>query len=1388
MPFDDSTTNEFRKVVAKARQLLVEEFTSQCQGIYGIQPDGSTIDLARLGHLPQEEQLRAQLLRTRIHHLAAGISTSEVKAEATTRMVREQAFTVLNRLCALRMCEERDLVQECVRSGYDSKGFRLYDQSAARVMGDTYTRYRLFLQLLFDELSVDLGVLFDRFALTGLLFPRENALKEALGLVNCSKLHHIWVEDEAIGWVYQYFNSKEERDAMRKASRSPRNSRELAVRNQFFTPRYVVEFLTDNTLGRTWYETRKGQTTLRDECRYLVRRQNECFLASGEVAPATASDPDEISQKEVLKKSVYIDHRPKKDPRDLRILDPACGSGHFLLYAFDLLERIYREAWEDPESPQSETTGHTMREDFETADKLSRSIPKLIIEHNLHGVDIDPRAAQIAALALWLRAQKTWKNLGLKTTERPRISKSNIVVAEPMPGEEDMRHGFTAELKPRVLGQLVDVVFEKMKLAGEAGLLLRIEEEIKDAVSEARRQWLRAPQPEQQLLFPGLRTPRPQQQEFHFDISGVTDESFWRQAEERILSVLKEYAETADVDDSVSRRLFADDAARGFAFIDLCRKRYDVILMNPPFGASTRDSKEYIDDRYPNTRGDVLANFIERMLALAGPQGCVGAISSRTPFFLGSFDDFRTEVLGKSGHVGLFADLGEGVLDAMVETATYVLTRNPPNEAGAIFFRLLVDPDKSDMLLELVGNFSRAHASEKIFLIDPGSFDPGHPYAYWVSKATLTKLSARSPIEGNKCSIRVGLQTSKDFRFLRLLWEVPANTIVLGVPPGETETDAKHYLNALSRGKRWVPFSKTEMAVPWYSPITLVVNWEAGGQEIKALAIEKGDSPSRNVRSETEYFRPGFSYMLRSTRLVPYLVPTGIIPTAGRAQIFPKEGQEYTVLGICASNVGSAIARFSGEKFGWPKFQASMVQGLPSCDFSDETLAAIKQHVDAEVDNRRAVMRRYEPFHEFTMPAWIQSSNEGETAWDLYSLFGKPLEIKIAAAFDLSSDQLSELERDIREAVSIRRSPEIDDSEDLDQNSEDDEPELSIEPITETPEEKAVGLLMYCIGVAFGRWDIRIALNPSLAPKLPDAFEVLPICPPGMLVDPDGLPASSNRIVSEEWLHARPGANRVPLATTVKEPIIRDVDYPLRISWDGVLVDDPDLNESLPHRDDITRRVREVLHVLFKDRAHAVEQEACSILGATDLRTYLRKATGFFKDHLKRYSKSGRKAPIYLPLSTESGNYTIWLYYPRLSDQMLYGCVNDYVDPKLKDIEKDLDRLRDSSSADRKTRERVDELVELQQDLKTLREKLLKVAGLPYKPDQSDGVLISVAPLWQLFRHRPWQTAVKKCWEELDKKKYEWAHLAYAIWPDRVQEACKSDKSIAIAHRLEMIL
>jgi hypothetical protein len=298
-------------------------------------------------------------------------------------------------------------------------------------------------------------------------------------------------------------------------------------------------------------------------------------------------------------------------------------------------------------------------------------VPRLILAHNLYGVDIDLRAVQIATLALWLRAQRAYAELGIKVRARPRVEELHVVCAEPMPGEYDLLGEFTRDLKPAVLGKMAFEIWKKMQLAGEAGSLLKIEQEIQETVRSAREHLASLPEAVQLKMF-GEEAP----QQMRMDPSLLDDDAFWAEAGERIVETLRTYAARADNGRRVTRRLFARDAEQGIAFIDAMRQRYDVVLINPPFGAASEASKDYIKKAYPRTKNDLYAAFVERGLELLHPSGYLGAITSRTGFFLSSFRKWREQILLKEAQLIALADLGYGVLDtAMVETAAYVLEK-----------------------------------------------------------------------------------------------------------------------------------------------------------------------------------------------------------------------------------------------------------------------------------------------------------------------------------------------------------------------------------------------------------------------------------------------------------------------------------------------------------------------------------------------------------------------------------------------------------------------------------------------------------------------------------------------------------------------------------------
>jgi hypothetical protein len=303
----------------------------------------------------------------------------------------------------------------------------------------------------------------------------------------------------------------------------------------------------------------------------------------------------------------------------------------------------------------------------------------MILRHNLHGIDIDLRATQIAALALWLRAQRLAADLDPKGP-RPPITQIHVVCAEPMPGERSLFEELLQTLQPPLLQRIAREVWEALQLAADVGSLLKVEQTLRRVIAEAKRQWQAAPRPEQMALFPEGRQAGEQ---LAFDVSGITDLAFWDQVETRILDYLRRYAEQASNTGGVTRRIFAEDGAQGFHFVNLLLKSYDVVLMNPPFGAPSLPSKDYIDRYYPKTRHDLYAAFVERGLELLRLGGRLGAITSRTGFFLTTFAPWREEILLRRAKFLAVADLGYGVLDtAMVETAAYVLERASNSRAS----------------------------------------------------------------------------------------------------------------------------------------------------------------------------------------------------------------------------------------------------------------------------------------------------------------------------------------------------------------------------------------------------------------------------------------------------------------------------------------------------------------------------------------------------------------------------------------------------------------------------------------------------------------------------------------------------------------------------------
>lgn len=1185
---DKETRNLIERATQRARKLLEEDFAAQLEGDFDVQRDGAVAAKAGKHLSARQAFARERIVAAIEHKRAAGMSA----ADAAGDYLRDAAFTTLNRFVALKMLEARDLVQECITKGEQSAGYREFCGMAPGLplLPDS-TGYRLFIESLFDELSTEVKVLFDRRDPSSVLWPKRATFEQLLELLNATDLACVWGEDETIGWVYQFFNGQDERRKMREESQAPRNSRELAVRNQFFTPRYVVQFLTDNTLGRIWYEMRGTKTVLAERCEYMVRKPGEAF------AP-----------------------RPKKDPRDLRILDPACGSGHFLLYAFDLLLAIYEEAHADLGGPTSEATGKTLAEDYPSVEALKKAVPGLVFAHNLYGVDIDPRCAQIAQLALWMRAQKAYHDFGIGRGDRPQIRRSNVVIAEPLVADEQIALEFMTKLDGAEIGHVFTALVDSLSLAGDLGLLLRVEQLVKPP---AKRQG--------ELFAP---------------------------PEERIQAALNQFVRDEASGMTTQRRLFVDDTAHGAALLGVTEKKFDTVLMNPPFGLSTRRAKAALQKLYPDDWTDLYAAFVVRGLELCASGGRLGAITSNLWLSIKRQETLRVRVSSKS-KLELVADLGGGVLDgATVDTSLAVVSAQAAGDSQVVgYCRPEADPEGTRRF-------------EKWQFVEISSFStiPSRPFCFELGADRLRLWTARTErFDPNIALTFKGNATFDNFRFLRCWWEVSPKAI----------------------GADWVRYDKGGDYQPFFNPTVLLWRFRNVAAENRAFQILNYGTDAQVIQSIKHWLKPGLCYSRACMAFSPRILASGHVVNDKSIALIPKDADmTMGVLGLLVSSHIEDLLRAFGDHRNIEKGAVASLPLSPAMVSADVSkLATI---------GFRAVWTL--EMTKETSPVFLRPANPGEREHAVVQTTNSltAIDKEVALALFGHNCQASESKGELTARVLRGRFREDDES------------------LRRTR-------ISYCVGVAFGRWAQEFQQRAFLAtPSLP--LE-LPPSPPGVRGD----------------LSSESG--------------VRPLD-------DG-------------HPQDLATAVADAWERCFGSGDHQA------------LRDYLARA--FFSDHLEDYSQSGRAAPIYWQLATPSASYSVWLYIHAFSKDTLFRVQNDYVAPKLAHEERRLEsltsELRDgSTAAQRKTLAAQEAVVD---ELRAFLDEVKRVAPL-WKPNLDDGVIINFAPLWRLVpQNKSWQKELKSTWDALCEEKYDWAHLAMHLWPERVVPKCVKDRSLAIAHGLD---
>lgn len=883
---DKYRRSRLKSVVGQARRIVEDDVRVQLRRL-GID-ENEIKPVERLPHLSDaDKELRQKIVEAIEKEKAGDISYGE----AFDRYVRHVGFTCVNRIAALRAMEVRNLIKETIirRDVYGGRSRREYELAERERISDPFELLRAGLVEAFNEVSAEIRVLFDVKSEYSLVFLGHKALLELIRLLSEEVPEEDWKEDDIIGWIYQYFNDEARRE-YRKARRKP-TADDIPVINQFYTPHWIVRAIVDNTLGRLWLEMHPN-SKLKEFCTYLAPIKND------------------QSKREV------------KKVREIKVLDPACGSGHFLVYAFDVLCQMYKE--DEPNIPASE-------------------IPSLILENNLFGIDIDLYSVQLAALSLYVKA---------KTHNRSfKIKKMNLVCADIRISDGKRRLEFLKRFRDDPdLERIFAKLFEDLGYTYEIGSVLKVRQPFERLFKERKRgerqaRFAHAISGQTELSKRGLTG----QAKFLVQTSKGSESLAMVVPKERtieeMLEELRKFEREAIETHDIGRLLFSTETEKSVGLLALLSEKYDVVVMNPPYGDAPAKTKEYFGEHYPKTHSDYYTVFIEQTIDLAENRGYVGAITGRTFMFLKSHQKLREEILRYNALPQVILDLGFNVLDgATARYAAFTLQKRYEkdkidwNEHAIMFFKL-TDYDWDEKRDRFERSFleveDKSVVSKKIVhtakLGDLANV-PSSPYSYWAPNSLRDLFQKYPPLDRDVArqekrrkiaNTKVGLQTSDYARFTRLWWEVDVNNIAI--------------TNEETHQKKWVPFNKGGR--PFYFDIVYLINWLDSGSEIKAFE-------DAVVRNEEFYFHKGLAWTLKLSwtetgmpeRLKAYYMPAGVIFSHGSYACFSDSDEHiWPTLSLLRSDLVATLIYLLD-----PNIQNVLVATLARIPFNPEIFQSRK--------------------------------------------------------------------------------------------------------------------------------------------------------------------------------------------------------------------------------------------------------------------------------------------------------------------------------------------------------------------------------------------------------------------------------------------------------------
>lgn len=836
----------------------------------GIRRDRNVNLPEELSHLSGEDHHARQLADAFIRsHLKSGQS----REEAIHEFLQESAYTWANRLLALRCLESRGLIDEIVlqKESYGSRSLkhhRLARQNPELCAGDDDGLYAA-LSVEFTEQAVDLPLLFRSDEPAIVLKPGVGALKKCIHLLSAPD--ELFTAPDALGWAYQYWNTDEKNrifEKVRTVKGAKIEKLDIIPVTQLYTEPYMVKFLVQNSLGALWMAMHPD-SRLCESWDYYVR------------------DADRVP----------VERKPLTQ---VSFLDPCVGSGYFLLEAFDLFYAMYEE--------EGELT-------------TPAEICQAILTHNLYGIDIDERAIQIAALALFMKAK------GKDRDFRP--NRINLVATNIHPGTEtDHLSAFLGKhTEDKPFETPLRKIFDSLHQADELGALLQIEEPVEREFHDlkASDDQEKTGAKNQMVLFREFEKPKQLQIPL-----GVPTFKEWKS---NLLNRLNAHFQEEFFSEDFSLRFFGETGEKGLTLFDFLSRRYDVVATNPPYMGSKNMGpvlKRYVEQHFTAGKRDLYAAFILRCLELARPEtGRVAMVTQQSWMFLRSFADLRAldeENLKKATSfkgilretsIETLAHLGPGafgeISGEVVNIVLFTLAKKEPKEDHRLTaFRLIgpKSPEEKDRLLlnRTEGILSRPRQKQFVSI-------PQTPVCYWLRERFFELLEGRTL--GDVAEVCQGLATANDPRFVRFTWESPVEQW------GQTV-----------RSRRWVPFEKGGGYGKWFGHHLWVVDWEHGGARVKAF-------PASVVRNEQRYFRKGwtYSYMARLSLGLRQMDQNSIFSAHAGEGILWRSSPEIGVVVASNCRISSKLTRSLNQKIG---LSESYVARLPLSESFPSSLGFIE--------------------------------------------------------------------------------------------------------------------------------------------------------------------------------------------------------------------------------------------------------------------------------------------------------------------------------------------------------------------------------------------------------------------------------------------------------------